>query len=74
MRNTNTFMTNSAQRTGSGISGYIREESGLTVSYTEAESWFESVGALAANTERLEARIHRLNNLTNQSHLDGKES
>lgn len=72
VRNTHTVITDGAKRSQSGIGDYIREESGLTVSYTEAERWFDDVTVITASAERLEARVNLLKSRTNQSLLDGK--
>lgn len=47
-------------RSSTGFGEFIREESGLTLSNAEAEPWFLGVRHLAADTDRLAARINRL--------------
>jgi ubiquinone biosynthesis protein UbiJ len=48
------------ERSTSGVADFVREESGFTLSRTEAEPWLRGVRHLAADTDRLAARINRL--------------
>src|SRR5690606_6262793 len=60
LRGAHRTMSALAARSRSGAAEYVREESGLGVSNSEAENWYAGVRLLAADTERLAARINRL--------------
>ena len=49
-----------AERAASGVSEFIREESGLGLNAKEAAIWARQVSELARDTDRLTARVDRL--------------
>lgn len=60
------------RRSATGVGDFLREESGVTLGNCEAREWFDGVRLLAADTERMAARINKLNLLLDQR--DAKES
>ena len=67
VRSANNLLKDVTSRSQSGVGEFIREESGLTVSNTEARLWFDGVRLLSADTDRIAARISRLAALMEQS-------
>ena len=63
VRGANGWLREAADRSRSGVAEYVREESDLTVSNTEARGWYDDVGRLSADTDRLNARINHLKSL-----------
>ena len=59
-RHANRWLAEAAKRSSSGLGEYVREETGLTVSNSEARGWYQDVRRLWADTERLGARLERL--------------
>lgn len=60
------------KRSAVGVGDFLREESGMSIGKAEAQTWFTGVRHLAADTDRLAARLNRLNHLielrTTQDH------
>jgi len=60
VRNALKWQRTAGTRAASGISEFFQQESGLTLSASEAEPWFKRVRHLATDTDRLAARINKL--------------
>jgi ubiquinone biosynthesis accessory factor UbiJ len=60
------WQKSAVKRSATGVGDFLREESGMTIGKAESESWFTGVRLLAADTDRLAARLNRLNHLLEQ--------
>ncbi len=60
VRNALAWQQQAASRSASGVGEYLREESGFAVGGREAADWFRGVQHLAADSDRLAARVKRL--------------
>lgn len=60
------WQRSAVRRSATGVGDFLREESGMTIGKAESASWFTGVRLLAADTDRLAARLNRLNHLLDQ--------